>query len=121
MNAPIQPFPEHHPDVLASRFKRRPPGESTPVPVAAALETPAGWWSFPEPGKPHEGTIAGVLEAVEKATRIPPHWKTAIGAEIAALVKSDPKINFVALHAHYHLEKGNAIVHITVTPSQKLL
>jgi hypothetical protein len=74
---------------------------------------PDGWWNLSN----LSGTIKGVSGAVE-CHDIPAHWKAAILAELVGL---EDRFNFVSLDAHYHTEKGIAILHYTITPETKLI
>ena len=76
--------------------------------------TPPGWWAI----RKLTGTLAGVTRAVDAAA-IPDHWKTAIKADLALRCVGD--YNAVTVDTHFYVEKGNATLHYTATPSKLTL
>lgn len=85
------------------------------MPEVRKEERPAGWWDL----RDLSGTLEGVSRAVAAAPEVPGHWKAAILEELKA--RCGTEFNFVWLDAHCHVEKGNAVLHVHVTPEKKLL
>ncbi len=75
---------------------------------------PKGWWALPN----LSGTLDGVTKAVD-ASAIPDRWKAAIKADLA--LRCVDGFNFVYLDAHFHLEKGNAVLHYHAQADKKLI
>ena len=76
---------------------------------------PKGWWAV----RKFEGTLAGVVKAVQDATDIPAHWKAAMIADMQAQCGTEH--NFVYLDAQFCVHAGNATLHYTCQPDKKLL
>lgn len=77
--------------------------------------TPEGWWNLTR----LDGSIPRVLLEIDSRPDVPDHWKAAIKADIEA--RCAEGFNFVYLDAHYHIEKGNGILHYNATADKKLL
>lgn len=99
-----------------------------PKPIAnrkSQIANRTGNWSL----RDLSGSIEGVTRAVDAAPDVPEHWKAAIKADLALRCApgapgapgGGPKFNFVYLDAHFFIEGGNATLHYTATPDQKLL
>lgn len=114
---PITPVPIPIPIVnkpVNRERVRKVPADGSEGSIVSQGNKPAGWWSVSL-----EGSLEGVTGAIEKEAAIPDHWKTAIKSDIA--MRCGSEFNFVSLDAHFHVEKGNAVLHYHAVPSQKTL
>lgn len=72
------------------------------------------WWSL----RNISGAVGPVKDAIRKST-IPDYWKGTICADIDA--RCGDEFNFVYVDAHYFVEKGQASIHLTISPDKHLL
>ncbi len=79
------------------------------------VSLPPGWWNL----RDLSGSLDGVIRALEQNKEIPSHWRTAIIEDLK--LRCADGFNFVYLDAHFHVEKGNAVLHYHAVPDKKLL
>lgn len=83
--------------------------------VKVIPKTPDGWWSLNL-----DGAVNAVIAKLEDATtKVPAHWKSSIKTE--ALEKCGTAFNCVTILAQTVAQAGHTVLHISITPSNRLL